>query len=100
MADAKEKLTRLEQLQKKRDQINAQIKSIKATESKAERKKETRRKIITGAIARNHAEMHPNSDFTKELNKLLNQHVDKPADRELLELSPLTGQFSEAQNQT
>lgn len=40
---------RLEELTQRRDQITAQIQALKAREQAAERKRETRRKILLGA---------------------------------------------------
>jgi predicted nucleic acid-binding Zn-ribbon protein len=80
--------TALEKLKLQREQLNARIKDAEAKERKQNRKNETRRKIIIGAIAQAHSETHPASEFTAQLIELLNTHVTKPIDRELLGLKP------------
>lgn len=78
--------SRLDQLIKKKAQIEAQIKAAQARERTQARKDDTRRKIIIGAIAKEHMEMRPNSPFAAELMKLLNTYVTKAKERELLGL--------------
>lgn len=80
---------RLSALEQKRAQLDAQIKALKARERQQVRKDETRRKILVGALAREHATTFPDSDFAAVLNGLLNEHVTRPQDRNLLGLDPL-----------
>ena len=42
--------TKLEQLAEKRDQINNQIKALKAKEQSQKRKEDTRRKVLIGGV--------------------------------------------------
>ena len=88
--------TRLEKLIAKRKQIDAQIQKANAVERQKRRKADTRRKIIAGALAIEHMELHPNGDFARELQNLMHQHVTRPKDRELMGLAPLnvTADFS------
>jgi hypothetical protein len=81
---------RIATLKKKRDQLTAQIKAAQSKEQNHARKEDTRRKIIIGAVARNHADMHPDSPFATELQTLLEKYVTTQKERALLGLSPLT----------
>jgi hypothetical protein len=75
---------KLQELEQKKAQLAAQITRTKAQVRGQERKRDTRRKIIAGALALEHAEQNP--DFRKELTRLLEQHVTRPQDRELFDL--------------
>lgn len=78
-----EKLAELEQ---RKGQIEAQIQRQKARLRVEERKRDTRRKIIAGALALEHASLNP--AFGEELQKLIRQHVTREGDRALFDLSP------------
>lgn len=84
----------LEKLLKQRDQLNERIKTAQARERSKSRKADTRKKILIGAIAQTHMDNNPASEFAGELRTLLNRHITKPKDRELLGLSPLTQEFN------
>lgn len=88
MTDARN--TQLEKLLQQKTQLEERIKDAKAKIRTQERKQDTRRKIIIGAIAENHAEMYPESEFAQELQRLLNRHVLKPRDRELVGLPAIS----------
>ena len=77
---------RLQTLLDKRAKLDAQIKAAQARSRSQARKDDTRRKIIIGALAKDHMAMHPNSAFAQELRALLNEHVKRPKDRALLNL--------------
>lgn len=90
---------KLDALQKKAAALDAQIKAVKARERENARKLDTRRKIIVGALALNHMEKNPGSDFSKKLAALINEYVAKPYERELFDLKPLPdngGSFNSA----
>lgn len=72
------------ELRKKRDQLNARIQKETAKARTAARKADTRRKIIAGAIALEHAEHDPN--WKAYLDDLLKRHV-KESDKELFDLA-------------
>jgi hypothetical protein len=74
---------RLEALQKRQAQIQAQIAALKAKEKVAERKKDTRRKIIVGGAVLAHAALHP--AFAAELKMALKQAVVRDSDRETIQ---------------
>lgn len=80
--------SRLEQLKKKKAQLDAQIKQAEARARQQHRKDDTRRKILIGAIAKDHMDMHPDGSFAKELSALLDEYVTRPKDRELLNMDP------------
>ena len=78
--------SRLDQLKEKRSQLDAQIKQAQARERQKPRNLDTRRKIVIGAIIKEHIEMHPDGKFTEAVHQLLDRHVTRPRDRELLNM--------------
>ncbi len=66
-------------LLKKQEQIAAQLKQIDARQKDTERKADTRRKVIAGALALEHLRQHPDSEFGRVLFRLLNEHVEERA---------------------
>lgn len=72
-----------EELSKKKEQIEARLKALDARQTLQERKDDTRRKILAGAIVLHHAKLKP--DFQKWLAGELNRSLDKPHDRALFE---------------
>ena len=87
----------LNKLIEKRRKLDAQIREkrarIRAQQNKQKRKDDTRRKIITGALALEHASQHPDSPFAAELLRLMKQHVSDN-DRHLFEFPELDTQDS------
>lgn len=79
---------RLQQLLEKRQKLDEQIRSqkarVRAEQTKRRRKEDTRRKIITGAIALEHASQNPDNDFARTLLNLLRAHVTEQ-DRHLFD---------------
>ena len=75
---------KLADLRKKRDQLTAKIQRETARVKSAERKQDTRRKIIAGAIALEHMDHDP--QWQEKFRALLKQHV-KPSDKELFDLT-------------
>lgn len=71
------------------DRAKARIQKIKAREREQNRKRETRRKIIAGALALNHYQKNPNDEFSRKLSALLDEYVIKPYERKLFGLEPL-----------
>jgi hypothetical protein len=76
--------TRLSELQKQAAQLNARIQKERGKIRDAERKKDTRRKIIAGALALEHAEQDP--EWQATLHKLLSRYVERDEDRALFGL--------------
>ena len=74
---------------KKIAQIDAQLKDISAREKAAERKRDTRRKIIMGGLAGFHMEKNPRSAFAKKLAALIDDYVIGDRERSLFDLDPL-----------
>ena len=62
-------------LEAKEKQLQARIKNEKAKISQQKRKDDTRRKIVVGALALEHAEQNLNSEFAAELDRLIKRHV-------------------------
>lgn len=79
----------LEKLLERQRQLAAQIRDVQMREKKRERKKDTRRKVIAGALALQHMEKNPNSDFGRKMTALINEYVTKPTERELFGFAPL-----------
>ena len=80
--------TALEKLEAQRAQVDARIKALKARDRDQRRKDDTRRNILIGALAKKHLETFPDSEFAATLRTLLDQHVTRPPERELLGLPP------------
>lgn len=74
---------RLETLRKKRSQIDAQMRALEARDKIAQRKADTRRKVIAGALALEHFEKNRDSEFGRVLFRLLDEYVIRPHDRAL-----------------
>jgi hypothetical protein len=74
---------RLELLRKRRDQLDAQLKALEARNKQAERKADTRRKVIAGALALEHYQKNRDSEFGRVMFRLLDEYVVRPHDRAL-----------------
>jgi hypothetical protein len=79
---------KLADLEKQEAQLKARISREKARLREKERKQDTRRKIIAGALALEHKD----GDFQHVLNRLLDEYVTRPDDRALFGLDPLPEQ--------
>lgn len=76
---------RIAESEKRLKQIQAAIARDKAKLKDQERKDDTRRKIIAGALALEHED----ATFQATLKRLLHQYVTKEQDRKLFGLDPL-----------
>jgi large subunit ribosomal protein L7/L12 len=77
---------RLEQLLKRREELNAQIQKIKAQEASQKRKFDTRRKILLGALM---MEMMDSGELDKnKIMKRLDGFLTRDIDRSLFDLPP------------
>ena len=88
--------SRVEKLRVKRAQIDAQLRDAESRERTQKRKDDTRRKIIAGALALEHAERNPDSDFTKTMLGLIQTSVKTKKDRALFDLEPLPSEENPA----
>ncbi len=87
---------RLQSLRQKREQLDAQLALLEARHKQAERKSDTRRKVIAGALALEHFEANPGSEFARVMMRLLDEYVVRPHDRVLFTcLAPADGEASE-----
>ena len=77
----------LAELERKADQIKARKQKLSAKIQGEERKKDTRRKIIAGALALEHG--RKDQAFREKLDALLDEYVTRPEERALFELSPV-----------
>lgn len=76
-----------EALIKKRAQLDAQIRAVEAKHKDGERKRDTRRKVVAGAIALEQIARDPTGAFSLQLTELLGQFVE-PRSRELFTFLP------------
>ncbi len=77
--------SRLEQLLKKQEELKAQIRKEKNKLSQAERKKDTRRKILLGALM---MEMMNSGELDeKKIMKRLDSFLSRNTDRQLFDLT-------------
>lgn len=75
---------KIKKLEEQRAKINAEIQRIKARDAKEERKKETRRLILLGALVK---KMLKDGHFKEEkVRHWLNEFVTRDSDRELFDL--------------
>ncbi len=74
---------RLNTLRQKREQLDAQLRALEARNKQAERKADTRRKVIAGALALEHYEKNPDSEFHRIIFRLLDEYVVRPHDHAL-----------------
>src|SRR5271166_687353 len=75
-------------LMQKRADLDAQLRGIEAQEREAERKRDTRRKVVAGAIALEQIARDPTGEFALQLTALLNQFVE-PRARDLFPFLPV-----------
>ena len=87
----------LKTLLKRKKKLAAQIRDAQARERKLERKRDTRRKIIAGALALNHMDKNRDSGFGQKMAALINEYVTKPAERALFGLAPLENNDNRAE---
>ncbi len=90
---AKERKTpeqKLAELQEKQRQIAERIKTENARIQSQKRKEDTRRKILAGSVALNHADHDP--EFRAMLNAQIDKNVTRDDDRALFGLAPLKGE--------
>jgi septal ring factor EnvC (AmiA/AmiB activator) len=66
---------RLEKLKQQAARIDQQIRAIAAADKKKVRSDDARRKIIAGALALEHAEANPKSEFSRVLTGLLDEYT-------------------------
>lgn len=85
---------------KKIDQIDAQLADLSAREKLAERKRDTRRKVIMGALAAHHMRKNPRSDFAKKLASLIDEYVIGDRERPLFDLDPLPKEEQDSRKQS
>jgi transposase len=89
MAAETDRLTKLEQ---QRAEIERKIKQERRRVKDEQRRRDTRRKIILGGLIEAHCEMHPDTDFAREVDRLVGRFVTGSGERELFGLQPLPQQ--------
>ena len=74
--------SRLENMQKQRDQLNARINAERAKHAKKQRAEDTRRKVLTGAAVMKAVEAGEMSEH--ELNEILKRHLSRENERKFM----------------
>ncbi len=78
---------RLKQLLQQQEKIKKQIQLEKKRHRDSENRKDTRRKIVDGALIQNYARENP--EFLSILQRLRHEKITRQNDRELFNLPPL-----------
>lgn len=84
-------LSRREKLELSIAQKQEQLKRLSAQERTKDRKRDTRRKILAGAIVLQHAQ--DDEQFKTAIDKLLNRYLTKDNDRELFGLPAIKNEL-------
>ena len=79
---------RLEVLRKKREALDAEVNRLQARKRAADRKADTRRKILLGAVVMQEMVSNPGK-IGVWANELLAERLTRPRDRALFGLPPL-----------
>jgi hypothetical protein len=75
-------------LHQRLERVQRQIRKLNSGKKKRARREDTRRKIIAGALALEHFEKNPGSEFGKIMFRLLDEYA-RPDDRRLFEFLPV-----------
>ncbi|MBK6897643.1 MAG: mobilization protein [Alphaproteobacteria bacterium] len=89
---------KLSALREKESQLKAQLRDAQAREKAQDRKNDTRRKILMGALCKKMISEDPQSSFSLTLLRLIDEHLTAPKDRALFGLPPLDDKKPEAQD--
>jgi len=88
-------ISKLDKLNEKRAQLNAQIQALKQKENQKKRKEDTKRKILIGGVV---IKMLNSGEMPKDrLQQILDTHLVKDSDRALFDLQPKPKAKSKAQ---
>ena len=79
---------KLATLKAKMAELAAQAQALEARAKENDRKADTRRKVIAGALAIEHMDKNGASEFGKVMLRLLDEYVTRPADRALFPALP------------
>jgi len=77
------KSSKVEQLKKKREELNARIQKLEASEKARDRKKDTRRKILIGSYYLEEARKNSKMD---EIKHLMDGFLTRDSDRIIFDL--------------
>lgn len=78
---------RIDALRSRRAQIDAELLRLEAKAKAEDRKSDTRRKILIGAVVMQ--EMERRNDFAAWIKRLLGQRLTRPRDRALFGMGPI-----------
>ncbi len=79
----------IEDQRRKVEQATQRLKDMQSRARVQQRKDDTRRKIIAGALALEHTEKNPDGTFAKKMLALLDEYVLKAYERSLFGMAPL-----------
>ena len=75
---------KIEQIMKRRDELNAQLKALRIKEQAQNRKNDTRRKILIGSVI---LKMIKSGDMQQhKLDNIMDKYLDRDQDRALFDL--------------
>ena len=83
---AAQKISTIEKLKLKKEQLNARIKKVESREKYKARKLDARRNMLVGAYFLEKAEQDGTMD---EMIQLMDQYLKRQSDRALFDLQPL-----------
>lgn len=84
---------RLEDAKREEERATAQRTTLEAKKIQTERRRDTRRKILMGALAMEHRVKNPDSEFARVMTRLMDEYITREHDRQLFpELAPLPAQ--------
>ena len=83
------KSERLHKLEQRQEKLKRDIAKERNRLAQKQRRDDTRRKIIAGALALTHRDENPDTEFAAILDRLLNRYVERDSDRALFDLEPL-----------
>jgi large subunit ribosomal protein L7/L12 len=87
------------QLIEQKAKLEAQLRTLDAKKKLTERKEDTRRKVIAGALALEHMEQNPNDPFAVAMRELLTHFVE-PRARHLFPFLKAFATVSETSTET
>ena len=83
------KSERLRKLEQRQEKLKRDIAKERNRLAQKQRRDDTRRKIIAGALALEHRDKNQDTAFAQIMNRLLDEHVTGDTERALFNLKPL-----------
>ena len=83
------KSERLRKLEQRQEKLKRDIAKERSRLAQKQRRDDTRRKIIAGALALEHRDKNQDTAFAQIMDRLLDKHVKGDTERALFDLAPL-----------